>query len=62
MPQYNLLDTDTVTLNSIFNNGIRYQVPEYQRDYSWDEEQWDAIWKITQITNSPYAIFDFSLF
>ncbi|HEX8198315.1 MAG TPA: DUF262 domain-containing HNH endonuclease family protein [Pyrinomonadaceae bacterium] len=44
MPQYNLLDTDTVTLNDIFSNGKRYQVPEFQRDYSWEEEQWDDLW------------------
>jgi uncharacterized protein with ParB-like and HNH nuclease domain len=44
MPHYNLLDTDTVTLNDIFSNGKRYQVPEFQRDYSWQEEQWDDLW------------------
>lgn len=44
MPQYNLLDTDTVTLNDIFSNGKHYQVPEFQRDYSWEEEQWDDLW------------------
>lgn len=44
MPKYNLLDTDTVTLNNIFSNGKRYQVPEFQRDYSWEEEQWDDLW------------------
>ncbi|MGI8639038.1 MAG: DUF262 domain-containing protein [Pyrinomonadaceae bacterium] len=44
MPQHNLLDTNTVTLNDVFSNSRRYQVPEYQRDYSWDEEQWDDLW------------------
>lgn len=44
MAQYNLLDTNTVTLNDVFSNNRRYQVPEYQRDYSWDEEQWDDLW------------------
>ena len=44
MAQHNLLDTDTVALNDIFTNGKRYQVPLYQRDYSWDEEQWDDLW------------------
>ena len=45
MAHYNLLDTDTVTLNDIFSNGKRYQVPEFQRDYSWEEEQWDDLWE-----------------
>jgi uncharacterized protein with ParB-like and HNH nuclease domain len=44
MAQHNLLDTDTVALNDIFTNAKRYQVPLYQRDYSWDEEQWDDLW------------------
>jgi uncharacterized protein with ParB-like and HNH nuclease domain len=44
MAQHNLLDTDTVALNDIFTNGKRYQVPLYQRDYSWNEEQWDDLW------------------
>jgi len=44
MAQYNLLATDTVTLNDIFANGKRYEVPEFQRDYSWEEEQWGDLW------------------
>lgn len=44
MAQHNLLDTDTVALNDIFTNGRRYKVPIYQRDYSWNEEQWDDLW------------------
>lgn len=44
MSQYNLLDTETVTLNDILSNGKRYQVPDFQRDYSWQEEHWDDLW------------------
>jgi hypothetical protein len=44
MPQYNLLDTDAVTLNDLFTNGRRFAVPEFQRDYSWREEQWEDLW------------------
>ncbi len=44
MPKHNLLDTNTVNLNDIFANGRRYKVPDYQRDYSWEEEQWDDLW------------------
>ncbi|HZI17506.1 MAG TPA: DUF262 domain-containing HNH endonuclease family protein [Pyrinomonadaceae bacterium] len=33
-----------MNLNDIFANGRRYKVPDYQRDYSWDEEQWDDLW------------------
>ncbi|HRH42708.1 MAG TPA: DUF262 domain-containing HNH endonuclease family protein [Pyrinomonadaceae bacterium] len=45
MARHNLLDTDTVALNDIFTNGKRYQVPVYQRDYSWKEENWDDLWE-----------------
>ena len=45
MARHNLLDTDTVALNDIFTNGKRYQVPIYQRDYSWKEENWDDLWE-----------------
>ncbi len=44
MPKHNLLDTDTVNLNDIFANGRKYRVPVYQRDYSWQEENWDDLW------------------
>jgi uncharacterized protein with ParB-like and HNH nuclease domain len=44
MAQHNLLETNTVALNDVFTNGRRYQVPIYQRDYSWKEEHWDDLW------------------
>ncbi len=43
MAQYNLLDTDTVTLNEILKSG-NYKVPDFQRDYSWKEEEWEDLW------------------
>lgn len=45
MPKQRLLDTDTVTLQDLFSNGKLYQVPLYQRDYAWGEEQWEALWQ-----------------
>lgn len=44
MAKHNLLDTDTVNLNDVFANGKKYRVPVYQRDYSWQEENWDDLW------------------
>jgi hypothetical protein len=41
----NLLSTNTTTLIELIGNGRRYQVPPYQRDYSWDEEQWEDLWR-----------------
>lgn len=25
-------------------NGLRYEIPRFQRDYSWDAENWDDLW------------------
>ena len=40
----NLLETKTVTFREIIGNGKKYSVPLYQRDYSWQEEQWEDLW------------------
>jgi hypothetical protein len=40
-----LVDADTVNLQELLGNGRRYRVPAYQRDYSWDEEQWEDLWE-----------------
>ena len=28
----------------LMSNGFHYEVPKYQRDYSWDKEQWSDLW------------------
>ncbi|MBC6400921.1 MAG: DUF262 domain-containing protein [Ekhidna sp.] len=40
----NLLDTSTVSLSDIIGNGKTYEVPPYQRDYSWKKDQWEDLW------------------
>jgi len=40
----NLLDTSTVSLSDILGNGKTYSVPPYQRDYSWNKDQWEDLW------------------
>ncbi len=44
MSTTNLLDTKTVTLNEILGNGKIYRVPQFQRDYSWDQDNWEDLW------------------
>lgn len=29
-------------------NGLRYEIPKFQRDYSWETEQWDDLWQDIQ--------------
>ena len=49
MASSNLLDTKTLSFNEIIGNGKIYKVPPYQRDYSWDEDNWEDLW--TDILN-----------
>ncbi|HUX20652.1 MAG TPA: DUF262 domain-containing HNH endonuclease family protein [Spirochaetia bacterium] len=39
-----LLNTRTSTFLDLLGNGKRFKVPAYQRDYSWEEEQWEDLW------------------
>lgn len=56
MARSNLLKSDDVTLLDIIGNGKTYRVPAYQRDYSWDEEQWEDLWNdILELRSSPDA-------
>ncbi|NVP18173.1 DUF262 domain-containing protein [Candidatus Gracilibacteria bacterium] len=41
----NLLNTKTSNLSEILGNGKKYKVPEFQRDYSWSEENWQDLWE-----------------
>lgn len=39
-----LLNTRTATFTDLIGNGRQYRVPPYQRNYSWQEEQWEDLW------------------
>jgi uncharacterized protein with ParB-like and HNH nuclease domain len=36
--------TNTVTMAELLANGRIYQVPPYQRDYCWREDNWEYLW------------------
>jgi len=46
-------DTYSDSFNRLLGNGLKYHVPKFQRDYSWDYEQWDDLWQdiITLLEN-----------
>ncbi|WP_374379844.1 DUF262 domain-containing protein [Thermomonas sp.] len=44
MAKANLLKTETKSFLDLIGNGKIYRVPPYQRDYSWNEEQWEDLW------------------
>lgn len=38
-------DTSSDTYRQLMGNGLRYEIPKFQRDYSWDTEHWDDLWQ-----------------
>ena len=44
MPRANLLNTSSQSLLELMGAGKIYRVPPYQRDYPWQEEQWEDLW------------------
>jgi len=44
MARSNILNTRTTNFLELVGNGKIYRVPPYQRDYSWEEEQWEDLW------------------
>jgi uncharacterized protein with ParB-like and HNH nuclease domain len=45
MARINLLDTRTTSFGDLIGNGKIYKVPLFQRDYSWNEENWEDLWQ-----------------
>ena len=41
----NIFDTKTITFQELLGNGRKYKIPEFQRDYSWTEENWEDLWQ-----------------
>jgi Protein of unknown function DUF262/Protein of unknown function (DUF1524) len=38
-------NTANQTFRQLLGNGLTYQVPRFQRDYSWTEDEWDDLWQ-----------------
>ncbi|MCA1990740.1 MAG: DUF262 domain-containing HNH endonuclease family protein [Coleofasciculus sp. S288] len=56
MARINLLDTRTTSFGDLIGNGKIYRVPPFQRDYSWDEENWEDLWQdILTLHTTPDA-------
>ncbi|MFY7827983.1 MAG: DUF262 domain-containing protein [Flectobacillus sp.] len=37
--------TSNKTYRQLMGNSLRYEIPKFQRDYTWDTEQWDDLWQ-----------------
>nr|WP_315198271.1 DUF262 domain-containing HNH endonuclease family protein [uncultured Aquabacterium sp.] len=54
MAKSNLLKTADVTFLDLIGNGKKYRVPAFQRDYAWEEEQWEDLWNdIVELRAAP---------
>ena len=42
---YMQFDTKNLSFRQVMGNGLKYNVPRFQRDYSWREEQWEDLWQ-----------------
>lgn len=36
--------TENNTYRKLIGNGLTYQIPRFQRDYSWTDEEWEELW------------------
>lgn len=39
------IEPSNQTFQELIGNGMKYQVPRFQRDYAWDKEQWEYLWE-----------------
>jgi len=43
------------SFQELIGNGTRYSVPRFQRDYAWDQEQWEDLWSdIESLTEEKF--------
>lgn len=39
-----LMEPSNQTVQELMSNGVKYQIPRFQRDYTWKQEQWEDLW------------------
>jgi len=44
MKKFMSMEPTNQTFQELIGNGIKYTVPRFQRDYTWDQEQWEDLW------------------
>ena len=46
-------NTSNQTLRQLLGNGLTYRAPRFQRDYSWEEDEWNDLWQDILGTVTP---------
>ncbi len=55
MASFMLMEPTNQTFQELIGNGVKYQVPRFQRDYAWDQEQWEDLWSdIEMLTEEQF--------
>lgn len=44
MSDFMLMAPANQTFGELFSNGVKYEVPKFQRDYAWSLEEWEDLW------------------
>ncbi len=44
-PMAGISDPNAQSFRALFSSGTKFEVPKFQRDYSWEEEHWDDLWQ-----------------
>ena len=47
-------NTSTLSFSNLIGNSEKFVVPMFQRDYSWEQEQWDDLWQ--DITKEVFVL------
>lgn len=45
-------DASIETYRQLMGNGLGYEIPKFQRDYSWETDHWDDLWQDISPLNS----------
>ncbi len=43
MSNFMLMEPANQAFGELLGNGVKYSVPRFQRDYAWDQEQWEDL-------------------
>jgi len=44
MSEFMVMEPTNQSFRELLGNGVKYLVPRFQRDYAWDQEQWEDLW------------------
>lgn len=44
MSDFMLMAPSNQTFAELLSNGVKYKIPRFQRDYSWEQEHWEDLW------------------